>query len=78
MTLQSSRIGVTAPFPKYSSSAFEVASGTRYELLISGAEYRGTGEGLYATTIDSASRIFVLDPMVLKLGVIELSRLEAE
>ena len=57
---------------------FEVESGARYELLISGAAYRGTGAGLYATTLDSASRIFVLDPMVLKLGVIDLSRLEAE
>ncbi len=70
-----SAYGLDAPTHRF---FFEVESGTRYELLISGAAYRGTGEGLYATTIDSASRIFVLDPMVLKLGVIELSRLEAE
>ncbi len=70
-----SAYGLDAPAQRF---FFEVESGTRYELLISGTAYRGTGEGLYATTIDSASRIFVLDPMVLKLGVIELSRLEAE
>ena len=70
-----SAYGLDAPTRQF---FFEVEGGTRYELLISGADYRGTGEGLYATTIDSASRIFVLDPMVLKLGVIELSRLEAE
>ncbi len=70
-----SAYGLDAPTYQF---FFEAESGTRYELLISGAEYRGTGEGLYATTIDPASRIFVLDPMVLKLGVIELSRLEAE
>ncbi len=70
-----SAYGLDAPTHRF---FFEVEGGTRYELLISGAEYRGTGAGLYATTIDSASRIFVLDPMVLKLGVIELSRLEAE
>ncbi len=70
-----SAYGLDAPAHRF---FFEVESGTRYELLISGAAYRGTGEGLYATTIDSASRIFVLDPMVLKLGVIDLSRLEAE
>ncbi len=70
-----SAYGLDAPAQRF---FFEVENGTRYELLISDAEYRGTGAGLYATTIDSASRIFVLDPMVLKLGVIELSRLEAE
>ena len=70
-----SAYGLDAPTHQF---FFEVEGGTRYELLISGSEFLGTGEGLYATTIDAAGRIFVLDPMVLKLGVIELSRLEAE
>lgn len=56
---------------------FELQDGTVHELLVSSLDYRGEGQRLYATVTDS-DRIFTLEPTVLDLGVITLSRFEAD
>ena len=55
---------------------FELQDGTVQELLVSSLDYRGEGRRLFATVAGS-SRIFTLEPTVLDVGVIKLSRFEA-
>lgn len=56
---------------------FELQDGTAHELLVSSLDYRGEGMRLYATVANS-NRIFTLEPTVLDVGVIKLSRFEAD